>query len=269
MLLQAQQIIPISGENFPDAVFGSVTTYDIGMLPEYTDDADLFIEYGFRLLLVQEITWKQEKIKVQAYQMETPDAAFGIFSLSALKCRQRDTLTPFDCISTYRYEAAYGNFYISIVSETGSSTAQTLYIPLASSIMQKNPQPAITLPDPFNQLLLKNGMNNLVNIQGLTGLQNSMFPWQELFLGVHFEMFAILLSNPESDFYFARIRFQAPADFLLFLGLAGLTQDGVPVPNTNTNDGLYREYQQVDDQTIYFLQSQEPWPIDAVLNPRE
>jgi hypothetical protein len=37
------------------------------------------------------------------------------------------------------------------------------------------------------------------------------------------------------------------------------------MPNTNTNDGLYREFQQLDEQTIYFLQSQEPWPISAVI----
>jgi len=268
LLLQAQQIIPLSRENFPDAMVGSATTYDIAMLPEYTDDADLFIEFGFRTLQVQEINWENAKIKVEIFHMETPEAAFGIFSLSAMECLQRDTLSAFDCNSVYQYQSAYGNLYISINSEAGSAAARSHYVQVATAIMQKNPQQVLTLPDPFNLPLLKSRRKNLVNIQGLTGLQNSLFPWQELFLGVHFSMYAMLLSNPVSEFYFARIRFLAMDDMLLFLGLAGLTKDGVPVPNTNTNDGLYREYQQVDSQTIYFLQSQEPWPIDAVLHPR-
>jgi hypothetical protein len=40
----------------------------------------------------------------------------------------------------------------------------------------------------------------------------------------------------------------------------------VPIPNATTSDHRYHEYKQVDPQTIYFLQSQEPYPIDAVLN---
>ena len=269
VLLPAQPIVPLTGDNFPDAIIGKPITYDIESIMEYNDGGDLFIEFGFVSLVVQEVAWQTSKIKVEVYQMATPEAAFGVYSLSVTQCMQRDTLTPFDCNSVYQYQTAYGNLYISITSETGSGAARALYMPVANAIMQKNPQPVLKLPDPFNQPLLKKGRKGLVYIQGPVGLQNCLFPWQDLFLSVRFGMYAIALANPESEFYFARIQFETPGDLLRFLEMAGLAHDGVPMPNTNTNDGLYREFQQLDNQTIYFLQSQEPWPISAVIPPEK
>lgn len=264
----SQPVMPLIPENFPDAMVGVSATYDIAALPQYNDEAAVFIEFGFMSLMVQEIAWATAKIKVEVYEMGSPDAAFGIYSVSAMKCLQRDTLTSYDCLGPYQYQAAYGNLYISITSETGSAAVRALFLPVANAIMQKNSRPFFKLPDPFNQPLLKNARKTLVFIHGPVGLQNCLFPWQDLFLTVRFGMYALSLMNPRSEMYFARIWFETPSDQLRFLTLAGLTQSGVPVPNTNTNDGLYREYQQVDDQTIYFLQSQEPWPISAILNPR-
>lgn len=267
-ILLAQPLTPLTGENFPDAIVGNPVTYDIETLSVYNNGADPFIEFGFKSLMVQEIVWKTAKVKVEVYQMFTPEAAFGIYSLSVLKCLQRDTLTPYDCNALYQYQTAYGNLYISVTSETGSGMSRAMYLPVANAIMQKNPQQILKLPVPFDQPLFKTGRKNLVYIQGLTGLQNSFFPWQDLFLRVRFGMYAIYLTKPDNDIYFARIRFDMPEDMSRFLDFAGLMQGGVPIPNTNTNDGVYREFRQLDDLTIYFLQSQVPWPIDALLNQR-
>jgi hypothetical protein len=270
VMLLAQTTMPLTGDNFPGATVGKPDTYNLETLQTYNEGAGLFIDFGFKSLMVQEIVWEAAKIKVEIYQMNTPEAAFGIYSLSVIKCLQRDTLIAFDCNEIYQYQAAYGNLYISITSETGSGTARAMYLPVASAIMQKNAQQILELPVPFNQPLLKKGRKNLVYIQGLTGLQNSLYPWQELFLGVRFSMYAIFLANPDSEIYFARIRFETPDDLSRFLELAGLMQGGVPVPNSNNNDGLYREYQQVkqdDPLTVYFLQSQVPWPISSITAP--
>ncbi len=271
VMVLAQSINPVTSESFQDALVGVPETYDIGTLQEYNNGADIFIEFGFMSLMVQEITWKNARMKVEVYQMFTPEAAFGIYSLSVVNCLQRDTLTPFDCNTVYQYQTPYGNLYISITSENGSDAARAFYLPVANAVMKNNPQPMLKLPDPFSLPLLKKARKNLVYIQGLVGLQNSLFPWQELFLGVRFGMYATLLANPSSEIYFARIRFETPADMLRFLRQAELTIGDVPVPNTNTNDGLYREYQLVkpdDPLTIFFLQSQEPWPVSAVINPQ-
>lgn len=265
-LLLAQPIVPLTSADFPNATAGIANTYDITTLLGYNDAADVYIEYGFRSLMVQEIWFDQEKIKVEVALMDSPEAAFGLYSISGIKCLQRDTLTAFDCNSVYQYQAAIGKLFITITSETGSETARAFYLPVARAIMQWNPQEIFQLPVPFNQVLLKKGKKDLVYTEGPIGLQYLLIPWQDLFIGFDFGMYAIVLANPTSDIYFARIRFAAPDGMRRFLRLAGLMQGDVPVPNTNTNDGLYREFMQVDEQTIYFLQSQEPWPINAVIN---
>jgi hypothetical protein len=266
VMVLAQPIVPLTFETFPDATVGNMSTYDISSILEYNDGAGVFIEFGFKSLMVQEIAWEKAKIKVEVYLMESPEAAFGIYSISVLKCLQRDTLTPCDCNGIFQYQTAYGNLYISITSETGSDAARARYLPVARAIMQLNPQQNFTFPVPFNQPLLLKGKKNLVYVEGPIGLQYILFPWQDLFVDMDFRMFAIALANSESDIYFARIQFAAPDGMFRFLRLAGLMEGDVPVPNTNTNDGLYREFKQLDNQTIYFLQSQEPWPISAVIN---
>lgn len=265
-IILAQPVMPVTSEDFPDARAGIMDTYDATTVMEYNDEAALFIELGFKTLIVQEIAWDNAKIKAEVYQMETPEAAFGAYSVSVLKCAQRDTLISYDCNDMYQYQASYGSFYIIISSESGSKEARDRYLPVANALMQHNPQQRFELPEPFNQPLLKKSRKNLVYAQGTLGLQNIQIPWQELFLLVRFRMYAITLANNESDFYFGRISFETPDDMARFLHLAGLMEGGVPIPNTNTNNGLYREYRQVDNLTIYFLQSQEPWPISAVIN---
>jgi hypothetical protein len=52
-----------------------------------------------------------------------------------------------------------------------------------------------------------------------------------------------------------------------FLTRAGLTQNEVPVPKMDPNELIYREYRQIDDRTIFFLQARKPYPISAFLSP--
>jgi hypothetical protein len=262
----AQPVMPLTPDDFPGAIVGKADSYDIASLLEYNETADVFIEYGFRSLIVQEINWDKAKIKVEVYLMMTPEAAFGIYSTSVLKCLQRDTLTGYDCNGKFQYQASYGNLYISVTSESGSDSARARYLPVARAVMKKNPQQVFQLPVPFDQPLLKKGRKNLVYVQGPLSLQNILFPWQDLFTGIDFGMYAMVVANPTSDIYFARIQFAIPDGVFRFLRLAGLMQGDAPVPNTSTNDGLYREFRQIDSQTIYFLQSQDPWPISAVVN---
>jgi len=263
----SQAIIPVATGDRPDALVLQPAFYDIETVWSYNNGADLIVEFGFNSLMVQEIVWGNERIRMEVYRMMSPEGAFGVYSLSVLNCTQRDTLCSYDCNKPFQYQAAYGNLYISISSESGSASTSRHFLPAAKALMQRNLQIGLELPEPFNSPLMKKGRKNLVYIQGQTALQNSLFPWQDLFLGVRFGMYAILLANPESEMYFARIRFETPDDKMRFLGFAGLMKGNVPVPNTNTNDGLYREFMQLDDLTIYFLQSQEPWPISAVIAP--
>lgn len=265
----SQQILPVTPGDFPDAIVSSPELYDLTSILEYNNEADLFMEFGFTSLMVQNITWKDATLKVEVYQMGTPEGAFGAYTLSVIECLHRDTLGTYDCEHAYQYQAAYGNLYLSVTSQSGSEAARIRYREVATAVMHSNPQQDLSLPQPFNLPHLQPWRKNLVYIRGPIGLQNSLYPWQEIFLSVRFGMYAIYRPDPKNGIYLARITFETNDDLMRFLGLAGLILNGVPVPNTSTNDGLYREFQQLDDLSVYFLQSQEPWPINAVLNPAE
>lgn len=267
--VKSQEIVPISDANFPEAIVSAPNNYDLQSILEYNNDADLYMEFGFKSLVVQEIAWKNARIKVEVYQLGSPEGAFGAYTLSVIKCLHRDTLSMYDCNSIYQHQVAYGDLYISVTSESGSDTARSHYLPVVSTIMQKNPRQNLSLPQPFNLPKMKKWQKNLVYIQGPVGLQNSLYPWQDIFLSVRFAMFAIYVPNSKNGIYLSRIIFETNDDMMRFLGLAGLILNGVPVSNTSTNDGLYRAYTQLDSQTIYFLQSQEPWPIDELVSPEK
>lgn len=269
LLLGAQPVQPITSADFPDAVVSRPDHYNTESIWDYMNSgADLFLEFGFTSLMVQELAWPDARIKLEIWQMNSPEAAYGIYSLSLIKCPVRDTLCGFDCLSAFGYQAAWGDLYLTLTGEEGTGNDLRPFLPAVQTLMKKNPRTAFTLPEPFNDPIIRQGRRNLTFINGPVGLQNGMFPYQDLFTGVRFGMFATLLTRSDLDVYFSRIAFLTPGDMLLFLGYAGLMKDNMPIPNTNTNDGLYREYKPLDALTIYFLQSQEPYPIDGLFTDR-
>jgi len=265
--LSAGIINPIQPADFPLALINKTDTYNQESVWAYNSSrSDIFIEFGFQSLLVQELTFDNERIKMEVYQLDSPESAFGIYSLSVINCEKRDTLSPFDCVSRFEYQFAHGNLYGIVTSESGSLNARKLLFAVANMIRQKNPQPILVLPDIFKLPQLLKSRGNLVYIRGPVGMQNCQIPWQELFLGMKFSMYAIYLPTLENDVYFGRITFPTPRDQSRFMYAAGLMSGTIPIPNCTTSDNLYHEYKQIDSQTIHFLQSQEPYTIDAVVN---
>jgi hypothetical protein len=270
--LNSQGITPLSVNDFQGPVVINTDVYGQEGLLGYLSGggADLCIELGFGSLMVQDIRKDDERFRIELYRMNSPEAAFGLYTLSVVQCVVSDTINPFDCTNKFQYQSAFGNFYLSLTSESGSEYAISQYWPIARQIMKKNPGTVLTLPEPFNLPRFKASQKNLIFARGPVGLQNSLFPWQELFPGISFLMYAISLPAPVADIWFARITFPTQRDLTVFLGVAGLMDGPAPIPNHTNRDGLYREYRTVspeDPLTIYFLQSQEPYPIYNLINP--
>jgi hypothetical protein len=239
----------LTGQDFRDYLKGS---------------GDVFLEYGFRRLLVQDLRWKNELVVFEAYEMADPCSAYGIFSVSLDGCRSRDTLTSFDCFSTSGYQAAYGRFYLRITSEMPSSGDEEFFSLLTRKFMINNPDTLFQLPYIFLQDLIRRYGRDPYCTKGVLGVQHTPVPWQSLFTMVRNTMFVVILPL-ERDVYFARISFTEPRDRNTFLKRAGFLQGYSPVPNITTPDGLYREYRQIDDTNIYFLECQLPFSISSLV----
>ena len=56
---------------------------------------------------------------------QTPEDAFGIYSLHVFRCQRADTLGCIDCLSPYQLQAVAGNKYVSVVFPSGSAAAKS------------------------------------------------------------------------------------------------------------------------------------------------
>lgn len=82
--------------------------------------ADLYLEYGFSSLLVQEIEWKGSLLKAEIFKMNGEEHAYGIFSVLAGDQIKTDAKGYYSS-NPWQYQAALGKYYVSVVNATGSS----------------------------------------------------------------------------------------------------------------------------------------------------
>ncbi len=69
--------------------------------------ADLYYEYGFERLSVQELRLNHESYFAEVYRMNDSGGAFGIFSVSHGECAPADSLPPSSCVSPYVIQWAH------------------------------------------------------------------------------------------------------------------------------------------------------------------
>lgn len=258
------QIQTLTGNELPGAVLTGTDTYTPETIWNYNSSlAPVLSEYGFSSLLVQKFLVGQDNFKLEVYMMNSPEAAFGMYSTSILQCRVQDSLTSWDCLAHGQYQSAYGLFYLVITNESGPAS-----LPYSFTIMQKfmllNPQAPLQLPAVFNAPAFRDNLNQIDFISGMLGMQNSLLGWENLIVGVRFQMYAVILPDPRGQIFFAQISFPTQADMYNFLTHAKLMQNGVPVQAYNDYGFLFREFTPVDQSdplTIFFLQSTQPVAI--------
>lgn len=108
--------------------------------------ADIYLEYGFRELVVQNLEWRSEPFKVEVYVLESPMAAFGIFTLSRFSCEATAKVSEWDCINPYQVQVAHGNMYISVVAYNGTDRSMQLAAQIAQKVVAKFDAKPISLP---------------------------------------------------------------------------------------------------------------------------
>jgi len=155
--------------------------YDGNSLWGYMDGgADLYLEYGFTGLLVEEINYKGAVIKCEIYKMKDSLAAFGIFSIQRHKCKFSPEIKGSHCINNYQVQLAQGNYYISLINQTGDLSVQQISLEIASKFSNSIGEKEIQIPDIQNfrlknqQLIFINGKIALGNVypQALNYLEN-------------------------------------------------------------------------------------------------
>jgi hypothetical protein len=263
------QIQPLTGNEINGMIIVDTDNYTTEMVWNYynSDQAALLSEFGMVRLLVQKIQINGIGYKLEAYLMNSPEAAFGMYSLNILNCPGQDTITTWDCLTQYKYQSAYGRVYLIITNPDGTAAERAMNLDIARAFFQLNPQTPLVLPSVFSAPAFAGNRDQIDFIQGMNGMQNSLLPWQNLILKVRFAMYAVILPDPRGEIYFAQISFPTQTDMNLFLTRSNLMQNGMPVQAYWDNAFLFREFTPFDPQrplTIYFIQCVQPVAIAEI-----
>lgn len=207
------------GTEFPDTKITRTGYYDGEALWGLINGgADIYLEYGFDKLLLQEIEWRGVKFRVEFYRMKDAKAAFGIFSVSRYKCALNDTLTKFVCITPFQVQAAIGKIYISIANDKGNQEAQNLTTVLFKNILTRVKKSSFKLPAAFKSKAVDVYKNQMKFMRGTLGLQNGFPAWIDMFDNFsNYEIYLLPIELEKGYAYISQIKFQSKNELQIFI----------------------------------------------------
>ena len=157
--------------------------------------ADLYHEYGFERLSVQELWLNDVAYFTEVYRMNDPGGAFGIFSVSHGECAPADSLPRSSCAVPYAIQWAQSRYFVRVASESGSPNAQAGGLRLARKLSTKIPGDCWTIPPV--PAAAGGTERTLLLVRGILGMQNGFDRWSPLVEGLE-DFEATIVSREES-----------------------------------------------------------------------
>jgi hypothetical protein len=252
----SQNINQITESDIPGILVTRNDIYEGEDLNDYLSGAaDLYIEYGFRKLFVNEYKLDKDKATLEVYLMGDPPSAFGIYSLSVSRCMKRNLLGTFSCTTPYQVAATSGNLFIYASNPSGSKTGQAFSEQLVKLIMDKNPREVWYAPPLAQSAKTAPFINSLRYFKGPLAIRKGLPYWARLFEDLTFDMYTINITLKDFTAILARITFpdeSTLSSFIMKAGLTSMSANGSPVL---TNNGLYRSWYKISSTKIIFLES--------------
>ena len=146
--------------------------------------ADLYYEYGFDRMALQEISWHGEVFRLELYRMTSLPGAFGIFSVSVHGCINGGPATTADCQNNYQYQLYSGRYYLSLINGSGSDKARELSVEIGKVVLSAIGKDYIELPGLFRQEMFAGKTDQIRLIKGMIGLQNAIPHSAPFFMGI-------------------------------------------------------------------------------------
>ncbi len=159
--------------------------------------AELYKEYGFVSLTAQEVRLSSgEDLIVESYRMRSPDAAYGMFSISRHACGEGDTTFMYSCAGPYQIQCAAGEWYLRIMNGSGSAAAREHSTTLLRALVARTGQVRLPVPPLFATPATADVQDGILLITGPLGIQNGMPDWEDLLDGIsEFTLRAVRLKD--------------------------------------------------------------------------
>jgi hypothetical protein len=213
-----QEDFPSIGNNdLPGAKFTFSRIFNGTSLFGYIDGgAELYLEYGFSLLSVTEITFMEGKYKIEIYKMNGPEEAFGIFSVSKYRCQDMPSLSKFTCRTRYQLQICKGPYYISIINGTGSPADSIASIRIGKVITDKIREEEIDLSGYLPGISYETIRTKCFLAKGKLGIVNGSPDLEGFFQGTT-DYTAVILKGDEKTII--SVRFSSNESYQKFLAL--------------------------------------------------
>ena len=181
----SQDIPEIRAEELPEYRLSRNECFDGKSLWGYMNGgADIFLEYGFDGLRVEEFTRDDETIKLELFKMKDPNSAFGIYSFKTFKCQHSNVISPIDCLTQYQFQLICGNYYIHLMNESGSEQGKETMILMAEILLKKIVPTELKLPIIYLTDSLNFSLSDIKMLEGVLGIQNKAMMLTGYFEGI-------------------------------------------------------------------------------------
>lgn len=244
--LQQPEVPLLSAGEIPGLEIRNLQQFAGKALYGYIDGgADLYYEYGFDRLAVQEVLLNDEAYYVEVYRMSDPAGALGIFSVSRGDCAPEDSLTRFSCFSPYAVQWALSSYFVRIANGSGSPAAQAGGLQLARALARKIRPSTAEIP----RIPAASGATpaNLLFVRGVLGMQNGFDRWSQLVDGMSaFEAYIVFTEDERGETTVAEFRCTERSD-LTRLSTA-----------FSVGNGKFRRWQKRGDHRLVVLESDAP-----------
>lgn len=179
---EAESFPVINANDLPGAVFEAPRTFNGSSLYGYIDGgADLYLEYGFTGAWVNKVIWQGGKFTLELYKMNSPEDAFGIYSVSRYRCRSTPALTPFTCQTKYQLQIVAGPYYISIINSSGTPADSASSLAIGQALVSKISEEAADLSKFITDVPVQTINMDAVLVKGELGLRNGAPDLVDLF----------------------------------------------------------------------------------------
>ncbi len=205
----------INKNNLEEGKIKSERTYTRESLFGYMNGgAELYLEYGFDRLVVSEIDIGDTEYKVEVYMMNNPEAAFGIYSVSVFRCDTSGHIDDYSCQTDYQLQMCKGQYYISIINNSGKYDAAGQSIKLASELQALIQGDSFVLSDFIKDISVIEDRKKTTLIKGELGLFNGAYDWYDILQGAYNYTGLVLQGQDRSDVI---LKFRDDASQLQFL----------------------------------------------------
>lgn len=254
---QVKDFPKLTDGEFPGIKITREQTFDGNSLWGYINGgADIFLEYGFDKLLLQEVEINGLTFKIEFYKMIDPQSVFGIYSVSHYKCDEKSLLTKYSCLSQYQVQCAAGDYYISIINTNGSKKEQDISKEIFEKIVSKISGEDFELPEIFHNKLFEGSRDKIKYFKGILGVQNGLSEWYDYFDKFEgYEIFILPTKLFDSAVNISQIKFNSPTDINLFLSNFGADVGEPDKINTWESNGVTMFVKMINETTMVFVES--------------